>query len=76
MARKSKQLMEEVCDLLLEAGAVISEKGVTKGGHQVVRWSLDGVGQVSFFSSTASCRRTHMNTVAMVRRQVRKVSGK
>lgn len=71
MSKRRDVLMGEVVAVLLQAGAVISEKGKTKGGHQVVRWTLGGVGQVSFFSSTASDHRTHVNTVAMVRRQVR-----
>ena len=58
-------------ELLRAAGATITERGQTKGGHQVLRWTLNGRGQVSFYASTASDRRTYMNTVAMVKRQIR-----
>lgn len=73
MARADKQLAKELEALLREAGAVIKEHGRTRGGHCVIRWELGGRGQVSFYANTASDRRTHMNTVAMVRRQIRMI---
>lgn len=73
MARRDKQLQQELLELLRAAGAEVTEVGTTKGSHQVIRWRLGGVGQVSFFATTASDRRTYMNTVAMVKRQIRMI---
>lgn len=73
MARVDKQLGQELEGLLKAAGATIKEHGLTKGGHRVIRWELQGKGQVSFYANTASDRRTYMNTVAMVRRQIRMI---
>lgn len=75
MARRDSQLREELRTILREAGAVITADEKTRGGHQVLRWTLQGRAMVSFYSGTASCRRTHANTVAMVRRQIREVQG-
>lgn len=74
MARNGRQLTQELLSTLRAAGATIDMEGQTKGGHNVIRWTLKGVKQTSVYASTASDRRTHQNTVSMVRRQIRRIN--
>lgn len=73
MARRN-QLRDELLEILAKAGATIDHVGQTRGGHQVIRWSLAGRKETSVFASTASDHRTHQNTVSMVKRQVRRIT--
>lgn len=74
MARRC-ETREEVLALLRAAGATIDHVGLTKGGHQVVRWTLQGEKEITVFANTASDYKSRKNTVAMAKRQVRRIKG-
>ncbi len=73
MARRDRELREDVEAYLRSAGATITESSKTRGGHPVVRWTLRGTARVTFFPGTASDHRSRDNTLALVRRQVRAI---